>query len=175
MVVGLGNPGAEYAHTRHNAGADTVALLAERHHGRLKAGKERSLSCEVRIDGQWRVDLGEAVAGESPAGAPGAGSAPVPERADGGGSGLPGGGTATPAGSGGTGGSPAATPAPTPTPTSALTGDPAPGPSPGPSPGPGNGNGNANGHANGQGNGGGNGNGNGRGQGNGNANGHAGG
>ena len=56
LVVGLGNPGAEYAHTRHNAGADTVALLAERHGGTLKRGKEQALTCEVRIDGK-RVAL----------------------------------------------------------------------------------------------------------------------
>ena len=56
VVLGLGNPGAEYANTRHNVGADTIALLAERHDGRLKAGKERALVAEVRV-GLARVVL----------------------------------------------------------------------------------------------------------------------
>jgi len=39
VVVGLGNPGAEYEGTRHNIGADAVARLVARHHGSLSAEK----------------------------------------------------------------------------------------------------------------------------------------
>ncbi|HEY3811430.1 MAG TPA: aminoacyl-tRNA hydrolase [Acidimicrobiales bacterium] len=56
MAVGLGNPGAEFAHTRHNAGADTVALLATRHGERLKRSKEHALVAEARV-GPCRLAL----------------------------------------------------------------------------------------------------------------------
>lgn len=51
LVIGLGNPEAEYAGTRHNLGAECVHLLAQRHGARLKMGKEKALTGEVRIGG----------------------------------------------------------------------------------------------------------------------------
>ncbi len=54
--MGLGNPGTDYARSRHNAGADTVALLAARHGERLRRSKEHALVAEVRV-GDKRMAL----------------------------------------------------------------------------------------------------------------------
>jgi PTH1 family peptidyl-tRNA hydrolase len=72
LVVGIGNPGAEFARTRHNVGVDVVEVLARRHGGKLRGSKGRARSDEVRI-GDHRVTLaipltymnesGQAVAG----------------------------------------------------------------------------------------------------------------
>lgn len=52
LVVGLGNPGAEFEHTRHNVGADTVILLAARCGERFRTVRgANARAAEVRISG----------------------------------------------------------------------------------------------------------------------------
>src|SRR5580704_4990677 len=55
LVVGLGNPGREYAGNRHNVGFMVVEELARRHGGSWR-GKFSGRLAEVRIDGH-RVAL----------------------------------------------------------------------------------------------------------------------
>ncbi|MBI2170054.1 MAG: aminoacyl-tRNA hydrolase [Actinobacteria bacterium] len=57
LVVGLGNPGAEYEHTRHNVGADVVLTLARRHGAHLRPLKGQVVTDEVVVGGR-RLALG---------------------------------------------------------------------------------------------------------------------
>src|SRR6202012_6142899 len=52
IIVGLGNPGPEYAGRRHNAGHMVLALLAERLGARFKSHRTRNDIAEGRLSGQ---------------------------------------------------------------------------------------------------------------------------
>lgn len=50
LIVGLGNPGAEYEKTRHNAGAWFVEELAQQAHASLRAtSKFQGLHCSTKL------------------------------------------------------------------------------------------------------------------------------
>ncbi|MCX5697869.1 MAG: aminoacyl-tRNA hydrolase [Candidatus Omnitrophica bacterium] len=55
-IVGLGNPGIFYAHTRHNIGSIVVKALCRRHN--VKLARDKYVSCytaKIRIEGREAV------------------------------------------------------------------------------------------------------------------------
>ena len=55
LVIGLGNPGQEYSHSRHNAGFDIVDILASRNHISLTKNRFKSVIGEGMIAGKKTV------------------------------------------------------------------------------------------------------------------------
>jgi peptidyl-tRNA hydrolase, PTH1 family len=51
LIVGLGNPGGEYAHTRHNVGFVVIDELARKHRIKMGKAKHRALTGVGRISG----------------------------------------------------------------------------------------------------------------------------
>ena len=52
VIAGLGNPGEKYEHTRHNAGFDTVDILAKEYGIKLKYARFHGLYGKGIIEGQ---------------------------------------------------------------------------------------------------------------------------
>ncbi|MBX3242571.1 MAG: aminoacyl-tRNA hydrolase [Chitinophagaceae bacterium] len=51
LIAGLGNPGAEYAHTRHNIGFDVVTAFVQKHGGSFRTDRLAEVA-EVRWKGR---------------------------------------------------------------------------------------------------------------------------
>lgn len=52
IIAGLGNPTAQYDHTRHNIGFDTITYLADRYHIPMNTKKFQAICGTGIIEGQ---------------------------------------------------------------------------------------------------------------------------
>ena len=52
LIVGLGNPGKEYAHTRHNAGFRALDVLADKLGSKVDKLKYQGLYCQTNYSGK---------------------------------------------------------------------------------------------------------------------------
>ncbi|MFR2205250.1 MAG: aminoacyl-tRNA hydrolase, partial [Eubacterium sp.] len=52
IIAGLGNPGAKYEMTRHNAGFLAIDMLAMKQNKEIKRLKFHALTCDAEIEGK---------------------------------------------------------------------------------------------------------------------------
>ncbi len=55
IIAGLGNPGAEYSNTRHNAGFWAAEAIATRFHAVFSTGKYQTQECKINLHGQTHL------------------------------------------------------------------------------------------------------------------------